>query len=361
MLSTWRFYTMNITILPESKVEITVSNNNGKKTKAVKMLGELSLELLNFAYEPVCKKAFELAERLTALQPSKRLTSLALEYTKEVKKFLDDYIAFNAEAASTPLSDFISSIGVKGLLQDLLLEDADDGETVKDAIVYYGDDERAVFTDDENFETVYRYFVNLWKQAYEALTNFRQLFSILLYSKEKSLVEKIQDFGIENLNEYIKNLGGADIYYSITSHENKVVFTESYSVNISQLLVLEFVKMLQAGITIKCCLNCGNLFALYSGHKNNYCSSIPAGETQSCYIVGPINLFKKKTQGNPLLKMFDKVKKRIHARGTRNGTGYKFENWSQIAVKIRDEAIANNLTPEEMEKRLEAASQTVGI
>ena len=59
--------------------------------------------------------------------------------------------------------------------------------------------------------------------------------------------------------------------------------------------------------------------------------------------------------------MFDKVKKRIHARGTRNGTGYNFEDWSWLAVKIRDEAIANNLTPEEMEKQLEAASQKVGI
>ena len=144
---------MNITILPANKVKITVSNNNGKETKVVKMFGELSLELLNFDSEPIFKKAFGLAERLTALQPSKRLTSLALEYTKEVKRFLDDYIAFNAEVNLTPISAFILAMSVKAHLQDLLLEDADDGETVKEAIKYYGDDECAAFIDDEYFET----------------------------------------------------------------------------------------------------------------------------------------------------------------------------------------------------------------
>ena len=352
---------MNITMLPSNKIEVAAECIDDEKALKIKMLGELSLELLNFDFEPICQKAFTLAQHLATLQPSKRLTSPAVEFANEVRSVLGSYHVLNAEVATTPLSAFISPISIKPHLRDLLLESADNGKTVEEAIRYHSNDERIAFTDDEYFDSTYHNFYAPWKRAYESLMLFRSLFNILIYSKEKSLVEKAQDFGIDNLNEQIKKMGGADTIYSVISHEGKMLFTETYRVGLPELLVLEFVKMLQANISIKRCLNCGKLFALYSGHKNNYCSFVPTGETQSCFIVGPINQFKKKTQENPLLKMFDKVKKRIHARGTRNGTGYIFEDWSQLASQIRDEALVKNLSPAEMEKRLEAASEKIGI
>jgi hypothetical protein len=67
---------MQITILPANRIETVISIKNGDETKTVvKMLGELSLELLNFDNEPICKKAHELSLRLAALQPSKRMSN----------------------------------------------------------------------------------------------------------------------------------------------------------------------------------------------------------------------------------------------------------------------------------------------
>lgn len=354
---------MELTFLPNNKVSVTTRDIKGNKRTDIKMLGELSLELINFDFEPICKKAFELSKRLAALDPSKRLTSSALKYAKEVKDFVSDYAALTNEVASTPLSNFVPIHNAKSYLVDLYVElkDAECYDTLEELLKDYHYDRVDEILDEEFFSSIKSMLLGSWERNHKSLLLFQELFEILVYLKDKNLVERIQDYGLDKLNNQIKKAGTTDINYSITQHEGKLIFVESYFANLSKLLTLEFVKMLQADISIKHCQNCGKLFALYSGHKNNYCSSIPLGETQSCSVIGPIKQFKKKTQSDPLLKMFDKIKKRVHARGTRNDTGYKFEDWSRLASAIRDDAIATNLSPEELEKRLEAASDKVGI
>ena len=148
---------------------------------------------------------------------------------------------------------------------------------------------------------------------------------------------------LEKYSNYPNKLNGrAEIVYTVS--RQFTVNEEYIASDISSLLYLEFMKMLQYHIVVRKCENCGKLFAVRGNYNKKYCNRIKEGASKTCQEVGATNSFKNKMSQNLFIAEYQRAYKRIYAR-KRTGkiTKDELENQIKKATILRDKAIAGSL------------------
>lgn len=148
------------------------------------------------------------------------------------------------------------------------------------------------------------------------------------------------------LNYSHKLNGKAEIVYTVS--KDLKLCEEYIASDISSLLYLEFMKMLQYNIFVRKCENCGRLFAVKGNYNKKYCDRTIQGTSKTCQEVGAVNSFKNKTLKDPIIGEYQRAYKRLYAR-KRTGKITKEELDTQIkkATALRDEAVKGSLSKDE--------------
>lgn len=143
----------------------------------------------------------------------------------------------------------------------------------------------------------------------------------------------------------------AEIIYTVS--ENYSLNEEYIAPNISSLLYLEFIKMLQYNVFVKKCENCGRLFAVRGNYNKKYCDRKIGDTSKTCQEVGATNSFKNKVLNNSIIGEYQRAYKRLYAR-KRTGKITKEELERQIkkATVLRDKAIAGSLNMNDYEEQI---------
>ena len=148
---------------------------------------------------------------------------------------------------------------------------------------------------------------------------------------------------LEKYFNYQNKLNGrTEIVYTVS---DKLTLNEEYiASDISSLLYLEFMKMLQYNVFVRKCENCGRLFAVRGNYNKKYCDRIIEGTSKTCQEVGATNSFKNKMLQDPIIGEYQRAYKRLYAR-KRTGKITKEELDLQIkkATLLRDRAVAGSL------------------
>lgn len=148
---------------------------------------------------------------------------------------------------------------------------------------------------------------------------------------------------LEKYFNYPNKLNGrAEIVYTVS---DKFVLNEEYiASDISSLLYLEFMKMLQYNVFVRKCENCGRLFAVRGNYNKKYCDRKIEGASKTCQEIGATNSFKNKMLKDPIIGEYQRAYKRLYAR-KRTGKITKEELDLQIkkATLLRDNAVAGSL------------------
>lgn len=136
--------------------------------------------------------------------------------------------------------------------------------------------------------------------------------------------------------------GRAEIVYTVS---DKFILNEEYiASDISSLLYLEFMKMLQYNVFVRKCENCGRLFAVRGNYNKKYCDRRIEGTSKTCQEIGATNSFKNKMLKDPIIGEYQSAYKRLYAR-KRTGKITKEELDMQIkkATLLRDKAVAGSV------------------
>lgn len=101
--------------------------------------------------------------------------------------------------------------------------------------------------------------------------------------------------------------------------------------------ITELSKMLEAGIVIKQCKNCGNFFIPQNNHAVDYCDRPYKNTGKSCKEVGANRKYKNKVYKNPILQEYERAYKRNYAKCKRNAIDAEsFRQWIDDATIERD-------------------------
>lgn len=118
--------------------------------------------------------------------------------------------------------------------------------------------------------------------------------------------------------------------------------------NLSDMLELEFTKMLEANIKFKKCKRCGKYFILKGNYETNYCDRIADGEIRNCQELAAQDNFKEKNKDNEPLKIYNKYYKRYSARiRVCQIHEAEFNKWKKEAAAKRDDCTNGKLSLEE--------------
>lgn len=126
--------------------------------------------------------------------------------------------------------------------------------------------------------------------------------------------------------------------------------------SISQILELEFTKMLEQNVRFRKCKRCGKYFIMKGNYDTNYCDRIAEGETRTCLELAAIENYKAKIANNKAIPIYNKYYKRYAARvKVRQIKEDEFKKWKYQAMSKRDECSDGKITPEEFIEWMEAA------
>lgn len=148
---------------------------------------------------------------------------------------------------------------------------------------------------------------------------------------------------LEKYFNYANKLNGmAEIVYTVS--DNFTLHEEYIASDISSLLYLEFMKMLQYNVFVRKCENCGRLFAARGNHNKKYCDRTIEGTIKTCQEVGATNSFKNKMLKDPIIGEYQRAYKRLYAR-KRTGkiTNEELDQKIKKATLLRDKAVAGSL------------------
>ena len=122
---------------------------------------------------------------------------------------------------------------------------------------------------------------------------------------------------------------------------------------IDDLIRFELIKMLEQGVTVKKCENCGSLFAPSGRVDTVYCGDLFEDTNKSCSEIGALKKYKSKEASHPAFVAFNKAYKRNNSR-VRNGKMSKddFSNWLEGAKEKREKCLNGSLPYEEFSKWL---------
>ncbi len=125
---------------------------------------------------------------------------------------------------------------------------------------------------------------------------------------------------------------------------------------ISEILELEFTKMLEMDIRFRKCKRCGKYFIVKGNYGTQYCDRVEEGKTQSCQKLAALEEYKKKNADNEAKKIYDKYYKRYSARLKVNQIKEpQFNQWRYKAITMRDECVAGKISTQEYVDWNEAA------
>ncbi len=117
---------------------------------------------------------------------------------------------------------------------------------------------------------------------------------------------------------------------------------------VSDILELEFTKMLEMDIRFRKCKRCGKYFIVKGNYGTQYCSRVEEGKTQSCQKLAALEEYKKKNANNEAKKIYDKYYKRYSARLKVNQIKEpQFNQWRYNAITKRDDCVAGKITAQE--------------
>lgn len=166
---------------------------------------------------------------------------------------------------------------------------------------------------------------------------------------EKCLLKDTSDkTPIKKYLDYKPNITGrAEVLFEISEDMNLYeVFVAS---DISSVLYIEFMKMIQNNICVVRCENCQKLFIpeTKGNYDVKYCSE------KACRQSGAVNAFKKKIKNNPVYGEYEKAYKRYYAQ-KRKGivTQEWFDEWVKNASKLKKEALQGNLSFDEFKEQI---------
>lgn len=125
---------------------------------------------------------------------------------------------------------------------------------------------------------------------------------------------------------------------------------------IHEMLELEFSKMLEYGIRLHKCKNCGRYFIVKGNYDAEYCDRIREGQTKNCQQIAAQKRYDEKLHGNEAVALFRKYYKRYYSR-TRVGTikADKFKQWNYAACEMRDRCLNGEISVEKFEMWLEGS------
>ena len=125
---------------------------------------------------------------------------------------------------------------------------------------------------------------------------------------------------------------------------------------ISDMLELEFTKMLEQGIRFRKCKRCGKYFIMKGNYDTTYCDRIAKGEIRTCQELAAIDNYKAKVADNEALAVYSKYYKRYSARlKVRQIKDEDFKKWRYQAIIKRDECTDGKITLQELIGWMEAA------
>ena len=125
----------------------------------------------------------------------------------------------------------------------------------------------------------------------------------------------------------------------------------SYEISsLHEMLDLEFSKMLEYGIKLHKCKNCGRYFIVKGNYNAEYCDRVRAGNSQTCQQIAAQRKYEEKLHSDQAVALFRKYYKRYHAR-SRVGTikPDKFRKWNYQACEKRDMCQRGEISLEEFE------------
>lgn len=162
----------------------------------------------------------------------------------------------------------------------------------------------------------------------------------------------LSEFNIDHDGIPLETLDVLNGVISIAKNVSKPKVYEEYEINnLHQLLYLEILLMIQAGMNIRRCKNCGKYFVV-PNRKMAYCDR-KASEKESCAMIGAKRTFEKKMKAEPALEMYTRAYKTHHAR-IRNGimTAEMFSNWKEEANEKLAKVRAGEMNISDFEKWL---------
>lgn len=122
--------------------------------------------------------------------------------------------------------------------------------------------------------------------------------------------------------------------------------------DISSLLYIEFMKMIQNNVSVSICENCGRYFIPKGNYDMKYCEREVNGE-KVCQKIGAVKSFKDKVKNNPVYNEYEKVYKRFYAR-KRKGlvTQNQFDDWVKNASKLKKDALKGILSYDDFKQMI---------
>ena len=118
--------------------------------------------------------------------------------------------------------------------------------------------------------------------------------------------------------------------------------------SLHEFLELEFSKLIEYDVKLKCCKRCGQWFTYKGNYDARYCNRIHLGELRSCRDLAAEENYKLKMKKNEALPIYRKYYRRYYARVKVNQIKKNdFKKWKYKALVKRDECSAGNITTEE--------------
>ena len=122
-----------------------------------------------------------------------------------------------------------------------------------------------------------------------------------------------------------------------------------------EILELEFTKMLEKNIRFRKCKRCGKYFIMKGNYDTNYCDRIEPGTTRTCKDLAAQENYKKKTEGNEAIALYQKYYKRYAARvKVRQIKEPDFKKWKYEAIVKRDDCTDGIISVAEYKEWLES-------
>lgn len=145
--------------------------------------------------------------------------------------------------------------------------------------------------------------------------------------------------------------GKAELLFDIS---DDIALYEVYTgSNLSSLLYIEFMKIVQNNVLVSVCENCGKYFVPKGNYDMKYCDRIQA-DNKSCQEIGAVKSFKNKLKENPIYGEYEKAYKRFYARKHKGQvTQEQFDAWMKKATKLKKEALDGRLSKSKFKEQID--------
>ncbi len=171
---------------------------------------------------------------------------------------------------------------------------------------------------------------------------------IINYSQHRKFKSRSAIFQAYNC---IENINDTELINALNFDP---IYVETITINNFQsILYLEFMKILELGIPVKTCKNCG-LYFVPSGRSDSlYCDNFYQNTGNTCKEIGISIVYKEKINKSGIHKVYNKHYKKMHARRKYRKIGEsEFLIWVDKATIERENAIKSDISVDQFESIL---------